>query len=207
MKKTLCIFVLLVVFTSFGQENQEKTIQKVFENYKSAILNDKGIEALNFVDSRTIAYYDDIIKKIKTADSITIESYTILDKLMVLAIRHSASQEEIMNMNGKSLFVYAIDNGMVGKNSVQNNSIGRVQIDDAFATGQFLVNGQETSINFHFYLENNNWLIDLTSIFPISTTAFKQMISSSGKTENETLLMILELMTGEKPTNSIWHPL
>jgi hypothetical protein len=207
MKKTLWLFTLLVIFKSFGQENQEKTIQKVFENYKSAILNDKGIEALNFVDSRTIAYYDDIINKIKTADSITIESYTILDKLMILAIRNSASQEEIMNMNGKSLFVYAIDNGMVGKNSVQNNSIGRVQIDDAFATGQFLVNGQETPINFHFYLENNNWLIDLTSIFPISSGAFKKMIASSGKSENETLLMILELMTGEKPTNSIWHPL
>lgn len=206
--KALSILILLFISQFiFSQKSQEKLVRKSFEKYKSSILNDKGEDAVEYVDSKTINYYSDILEVVITADSLKIEALSILDKVMVLAIRHRTENEQIMSFDGKSLLIYAIEEGMVGKNSVANNSIGEVIINEEFAKGQFIANGQETALYFHFYKENKLWKIDLTSIFPASIVAFENMISQSGKAENEFLFEVLEMMTGERPSSEIWEPI
>ena len=185
---------------------QEKdAVKEAFNNYKSAILNDKGEEAVNHVDSRTIAYYSDILEKTKTADSTSVESLELMDKLMVFAIRHRTSKEKILSFDGKELLVHAIQEGMVGKNSVANNSIGEVTIDGDFAKGQFIANGQAAPFFFHFYQESGDWKVDLTSIFPPANMAFQQMVDQSGQSENEYLFMLLGMLTGKEPGAEIWE--
>jgi hypothetical protein len=46
----------------------------------------------------------------------------------------------------------------------------------------------------------------LTSLFPVSTTAFKKMADESEQTENEYLFSLLEMITGNKPNSQIWQP-
>jgi len=197
---------VMILSTACGdQEKEDKLVKLTFDNYKSAILNDKGEEAVEYVDSRTIKYYDDIIDLVKTADSAKVNSLSLLDKVMVFSVRHRTSKEEILSFDGKRLFVYAIKSGMVGKNSVSNNSIGEVTIDKDFAKGQFIANGQKTPFYFHFYKENGQWKIDLTSVFSISTVAFEKMVADSELGENEYLFSLLEMMTGRKPGQEIWN--
>src|SRR5688572_3898136 len=121
MKRTLTIFTLLIALTiaSLGQTS-EKLVKEVFDSYKSSILNDKGEEAVKYVDTRTIRYYDGIIDMVRNFDSSQVETLSILDKLMVFSIRHRASKSDILSFNGSTLFIYAIKSGMVGKNSVVN---------------------------------------------------------------------------------------
>ncbi len=126
---------------------------------------------------------------------------------MVLSIRHRTSKEDILSFNGEKLFIYAIEQGMVGKSSIGNNAIGETIITDNFAKGTFLFQGQKTPYFFHFYKEDGQWKIDLTALFDISAGAFEQMIASSGKDENNYLLELLEILTGNKPDNTIWRPL
>ena len=95
---------------------------------------------------------------------------------------------------------------MVGKNSVANHAIGEITINNDFAKGQFLANGQKTPLYFHFYKEARVWKIDLTSLFPISTVAFKKMADDSGQSQNEYLFSLLESVTGRKPGSDIWKP-
>ena len=45
------LFLLIVGQTACGQKGEEKLVVKAFENYKTAILNDKGEDAVKFVDS------------------------------------------------------------------------------------------------------------------------------------------------------------
>ena len=207
MTKTINFLVLLLVLTTAcnGQKKEEKSVRDAFDNYKSAILNDKGDEAVKYVDSRTIKYYSDILELVKNADSTQVSSLSLLDKLMVLSIRHRTSKEDILSFDGKGLLVYAIKSGMVGKNSVANNSIGEVTIDNNFAKGQFIANGQKAPFYFHFYKEEGQWKIDLTSIFSVSTMAFKKMVEDSGQSENEYLFSLLEMLTGKKPGQEIWE--
>ncbi|WP_375561779.1 hypothetical protein ACE193_04290 [Bernardetia sp. OM2101] len=206
--KTKILTILLLLITvqlTYGQKSEEKKVKKSFDNYKTSILNDKGKDAIKYVDSRTIQYYSDILELVKTADSTKIESLSILDKLMVFSIRHRVSKEDILSFDGKSLFIYAIKSGMVGKNSVANNSIGEVIVEDNFAKGEFVANGQKAPFYFHFYKEQGKWKIDLTSIFPISTIAFKKMADDSGENQNDYLFSLLEMITGKKPTKEIWN--
>lgn len=217
--KNLLIIFLCIVLSSCGAQKKalqkstetkketkadEQLVKQCFENYKSAILNDRGEEAVEYVDSRTIKYYQDILDKTKSADSLEVSEMNIMDKLMVFTIRHRTSKEDILKFDGKQLLVYAIQEGMVGKNSVANNEIGQVDIDDDFAKGQLVVYGEPAPMYFHFYNEQEQWKVDLTSLFPIATPAFQKMADESGQNENEYLFMLLEMVSGEKPNSDIW---
>jgi len=201
-------FSLLLIFAfvlnSCSAQKEEKLVRRSFENYKSTILNDKGEEAVHYVDSRTITYYSEILAKTKNADSIEVNNLGLMDKIMVFSIRHRATKSEILSFDGKGLLIYAIKEGMVRKNSVANNTVGDVEIDGTFAKGRFIANGQKTPFYFHFYKEKDVWKIDLTSIFTIGTAAFKKMQEESGLNENEYLFSLLEMLTGRKPDNEIW---
>lgn len=209
MKQTLIALTLLLTWSvsTFGQKSEEKLVRKSFDNYKSSILNDKGEEAVKYVDSRTIKYYSDILELVKTSDSSKVVTLSIHDKLMVFSIRHRISKEDVLSFDGKTLLVFAIKSGMVGKNSVANNAIGDITIDSSFAKGQFIANGNKAPFYFHFYKEEQLWKIDLTSLFPISTIAFKKMADDSGQNENEFLFSLLEMITGNKPNSQIWQPI
>ncbi|AFU70534.1 hypothetical protein P700755_003965 [Psychroflexus torquis ATCC 700755] len=209
MKKILSsLFLSLSIITCcLGQEKEEKLVRESFNSYKTSILNDKGEKAVDFVDSKTISYYNEILETTKKADSLTLNSLGILDKLMVISIRYRTSKRDILSFNGKELLIYAIKEGMVGKNSVMNTEIGDVEIDKNFAKGQLISNGQKAPFYFHFYKESNNWKIDLTSIFPVGAMAFKKMIEDNGEEENQYLIQLLEMITGKKPVNEIWKPI
>lgn len=187
--------------------SDEQQIRDCFSAYKSAILNDKGALAAEEVDSRTIKYYSDILSMSLTADSTVINGQGILDKLMILSIRHRTPKEDLLSFNGKDLFIHAIKEGMVGKNSVANNELGEVIINEDFGKGQLVANGVVAPMYFHFYREDSKWKVDLTSIFTAGATAFKAMADESGQEENEYLFTLLELITGKKPTKAIWDPI
>jgi len=201
----LSIIALLLVTSCFGQEEEENLVRTSFQNYKSAILNDRGEEAVEFVDRRTISYYSEILEKTIHSDSASVDAMNIMDKLMILIIRVKTTKEDLLDFNGRELLVYAINEGMVGKNSVMNNDIGTVEIEGDYAKGQLMSNGEATPVYFIFNRENDNWKVDLTSIFELSSKAFQQMQQQSGMNENEYLLAIITILNGEEPANEIWH--
>lgn len=197
--------VCISVFT-FGQSAEQNLVKQSFSAYKSAILNDNGEDAAKLVDSRTIKYYGDMLDLVKNADSASVDSLAIMDKLIVFLIRLKASREEISSFNGQKLFAYAVNSGMVGKNSVSNNSSGPITIDKNFAKSQLVVNGKSQPLYFHFYKEDNQWKMDLTSLFPMTNRAFQNMADESGENTNEYLLSLLEILNGKKPGPEVWQP-
>jgi hypothetical protein len=206
MKQILNLaFLFILAKASYAQKEEQVLVKKAFDSYKSSILNDKGEEAVKYVDSRTFKYYDQVLDLVKHADSTEVANLSLLDKLMVLSIRHRTSREDILSFDGKGLLIYAIESGMVGKNSVANNSIGKTVVDDNFAKGQLIVNGKEAPLHFHFYKEEGEWKIDLTSIFSITNLGLKKMVEDSAQSDNDFILNILETLPGEKPGSAIWE--
>lgn len=207
MTRIANLLLLLLAFTTFayGQKEEEKLVRKAFDNYKSAILNNKGDEAVKYVDSRTIQYYGDILDLVKNADSTQVTSLSLLDKLMVFSIRHRTEKKDILSFDGRGLLVFAIKSGMVGKNSVANNGIGEVTIDKNFAKGEFISLGEKAPFYFHFYKEEGEWKLDLTALFLVSRAAFQKMVQDSGQQEDEFIFSMLELITGKKPGLEIWE--
>jgi hypothetical protein len=209
--KIKTLLLLLAVLNSFSmafaQPTEEKAVRETFNAYKAAILADKSEDAVNAVDSRTLKYYTDMLELTKTADSNTIESRPLIDKLMILILRHRATKDELLAMKGHDAFVFAIKNGMVSKGGVVNTAIGKVTLSNLFAKGEALVEGKPTPLFFEFHKENNQWKIDLTSLFPIANTAFRQMVEDSGEKENDFLFTVLTNLTGKTPDPGIWNKL
>jgi len=206
MKVLSVLLLLLATQFVYGQKNEIEKVRKSFENYQKAILNENGEEAVKYVDSVTVKYYADMLYLVRTADSAQVETLSILDKLMVFSIRHRTSRENIISFDGKSLLVYAIKSGMIGKNSVSKSLIGEVTIESNLAKGQFVTNGQKTPYFFNFHKEEGEWKLDITSLFSITTMAFTKMAENSGESQNDFLFSMLELSTGKKPDNNIWKP-
>lgn len=208
MKKQLLIFfVSLLLFPAvYGQSSEEALVKEAFNHYKSSILNEKGEEAVKYVNSKTIAYYDEILRKVKNADSAEVNALSVLDKLMVFSVRHRTSRADILSFDGKALLVYAIKSGMVGKSSVINLSVGEIKTGGNYANGVVVTNGKATPLSFGFTKENGQWKIDLTSILPASAAAFEAMVKDSGQEENEFFFSILNILTGKTPGPEIWKP-
>jgi len=207
MYKSLSITLVLLItsMVSMAQsQSEQEAVKQAFNNYKTAILNDEGTKAATCTNSKTITYYNNILEKVKHTDSVSINNLKLLDRFTVFAIRYRTSKQDIMKFNGRSLLIHVINMGMVGKNSVMNNTIGDVEINGHTAKGQLLVNGNASPFQMKFTKESGQWKIDITSVFPIAETAFTKMIQSSGQDENMYLLMILSMTTKDKPQNNIW---
>ncbi len=194
----------------FGEEFFEDTVKiavmATFDGYKQAILQDKGAEAATYVSQRTFDYYQQMADFSRHADSLQVDSLPVMDKMMVLLLRARTPKKDLLAMDGRAIFIYAIEQGMVGKNSVASNEVYRVMYEEDFARGDMKVRGQVVPLAMHFYRESDTWKLDLTSLFPTTTLAFNKLISDSGRTENEYLEGMIRSVAA-RPKNPIWKPL
>ncbi|MCI0750654.1 MAG: hypothetical protein L0Y35_02345 [Flammeovirgaceae bacterium] len=209
MKSIILYALHLAISTaSFGQDKAEvQSIKSTFDNYKKSILEDKGSEAIRWVDAKTLAYYEKILYASIHADSAEVQDLGLMDRLIVITVRHRVPKSEVLAMDGKGFLIYSINKGMIGKNSVLTIDIGEVKVSGNFANGQVVSNGQPSPLYFQFNKEGTDWKIDLTSLFPASTMGLKRMISENGMTENEFIFQAMEMLTGKLPGNEVWHPL
>lgn len=207
MRKLILVFFFVLPAVLHLSARQDTALVKAcFNGYKNAILADKGQEAVTFVDSRTLRYYSDILQKTKTLDSVGLDKLPIMDKLTILMLRHRATKEEIMQLDGRSLLVYAIERGMVGKNSVMQLSIGEVLVKSNMAEGQVMVGTAPTSLAYNFFKEEGAWKMDITSVLPEGNAALKKVVKDSEQPENEFLVMLIGNATDKEPSRDIWKP-
>lgn len=209
MRKLIIILLVLLgtYHETIAQKKEVKFIQESFKNYTAALLDNQGHLAINYLAQNTINYYGTLLQHVKSSDSTQLMNLTVLDRLMVLIIRQRASKSEILGFDAKGLLIYAINKGMVGKNTLNNNELGKITIEGNSAKAAYRVNGIKTPLYLDFYKEENTWRLDLTSVFTFSNMAFNQLVQASGMQVNEYLEVLLEIVSGKKPDASIWQPI
>jgi hypothetical protein len=207
MKQILLYSLVIITVTSYAQKDEVDLVKKTFSSYKKSILEGKGSEAAKWVDGKTLAYYESMLKISLYSDSSEVQKLGLMDKLIVLSVRHRIPKSELAGMTGKDFFSYSVDKGMVGKNSVMTLEIGEVKVSDNFANGEVLANGQKAPLFFQFNKEEGQWKLDLTSLFPATTAALKKVLTDNGMTENDFVFKSLEMITGKPVGNVVWHPL
>lgn len=207
MRITFSLVVLLFFFqTAEAQFKHVKRINECWSAYKDAILSDNGAKAATLVDTNTIQYYDQVIDWVRNADSATVIQLNTLDMMMVLLIRHRSTDEEIRAFTGESLFIYAVNNGMVGKESVKENSISSITIEGNIAKAQLSVSGTPTEMSFTFRKFGRQWKLDLTTVLKDSIDAINTVITNMGITPTEFILAMLLYSNGQPADPDIWQP-
>lgn len=207
MKYLMIFFATVLSVSSPAQQKEEEAVKNCFAQYKAAILESDGAGAQKWVDQNTLDYYQKMLKLAISADSATVAEASFMDRMTIFTARHRIPANEALAMQGDDFFIYAIDEGMVGKNSVMNVDIGTVKVEGNFATGQLQSGGQPAPFSFHFYKKDGGWKVDLTSLFNVSNKAMKQMAAGSGMSENDFIFHMLEILTGSRPGVAVWRPL
>jgi len=197
---------------------EEKEIRDCFARYKAAILNQQGETAADCVDEKTIDYYRWAEFKVMMQDRKDMDKIPLLERILVLSLRHNVSYLELFKLTqqgnrigsiGRTYFVYAVDNGLVGKESVEKVELTTVNVDSVDgkkAKTTVSSDGKKAPFGFDFVLEDGKWKMDLTSFFPIGEGALKAAIQQTGMSETQFILVMLEKSSGKKPNDSIWDP-
>jgi hypothetical protein len=184
-----------------------ESVRACFEGYKQAILDQDGNAAVALVDGNTLEYYGEMRRLALEGKPEIVRNLSTIDKMMVLMLRHQTPVEDLSQMSGDSLFVYAVDKGWIGRESVISNELGDITVSGDHASGVHVSAGTETPLRWMFQKKDGNWKLDITSIMPAADQAFKQMIRESGQSEDEFLVAILESVSGRRVPESIWEPM
>lgn len=200
-------FVIIALFFFNNLLSQKSDVKDTFYKYKESILNQQGELASAMVNQKTLFYYSDVLEASINADSLSLENSGFFKKFMVLSVRHRLSPEELFGMTGKTLFEHGVNQGWIGKESVQGIETGSIEEDGNNAMVQMFQNGKEVPYFFQFEKENGQWLLDLTSIMETSEVALKEYLKENDLNENQFILQVLEMVTGSTPSKSVWHPL
>ena len=220
MKKIISTaFVFLMTMVSVFAQNEEtpkidhtkakKEIVKVFETYKKSIISGDSKLAISQLDKNSINYYQEILDISLRADSTQINQLEVLDKLIVLSVKHKVPKDQLIKMNGLELLNYSIDNGLIGnKNSINEIEIGEVDINGEIAYGQFIVKKQKTPLYFGFTYDQSQWRLDITSVFEPTGFAIRKLVDIQNKPVNDVILLMVESSTpGKKVSKDIWKPI
>ena len=211
-------FVMLFSCVSlFAQEDVEpkvdvakakKEILSTFNKFKTAILNNDTKTAITQIDKSSFNYYDEILNTALRADEAQINTLEVLDRLMVLTVKHRVPKQELVKMNGRDLLIYALDKDIINNNRVENMGIGEIDVNGNIAYGQFLQNNQNIALYVGFTYDQSQWRLDVTSLAEPTGFAIKKLAKLQDKSENDVILMMIESTTpGQKISKDIWKPI
>jgi hypothetical protein len=124
---------------------------------------------------------------------------------MVLLVRHRCSKEAIQVMNGKQLLIFAVNEGMSGKN-VADFGISHIEVSGNKAFSKFKMNKHLAPYGFSFNKENKAWKVDLTSVFPFTIQGLKQLAKENSIPENVLLFNMMAKSGNKEVKSDIWKP-
>ena len=205
MKKLTIIFSLTVLALSAYAQSATEQVSSVFETYKTAIVSGQGDKALSVVDQHTVDYYNDMLTLALTANRQTLQQTTLTDQMSVLFLRHKIPAQDLRGMNGSELFVYSVDNKMIGSNLGQIG-MGEARISGNEATAPLVVNGQEVPAYLKFYKQDGSWKIDITSIMSLAEKGLEMMMKQSGQSRNDFIDQLMTLSIGVENVDKLWEP-
>ena len=185
----------------------ERSIHACFDAYKRAVLESDGESAVEQVTKGTIEYYANVLDLVFEASAEKTRALPLVDRITVLLIRARVEPERLRQMDGRQLFIYAIDHGMVGKSSVIRSDLGDVAISGDYAIGDALSAGKRSGIQWRFYREGGRWRMDVTSVMTAANIALLQVIRDSGEEENQFVQKLVAMTLGRDPGEDIWEPL
>jgi hypothetical protein len=203
----MTLFLVLSPAPSHAETSSEDTaVLNTFRGYKDAVLSGSGERAVNFVAKKTLDYYAELKDLALYGRAEQVKSLTLMDRLMIISLRHRIQPAALKAMSPKELFVYAVQNGWIGKDNVRRLDIDAVVISENSAKAAYRYDGQTVDLFFHFYKEDEGWKLDLLSVLRTGDAALQEALRSQGRDENEFIFTAIESVTGTPLPEGIWQP-
>jgi hypothetical protein len=203
MKKiSLFLFASLFLLAACTDEKAEveELIKATFTGYQEAILANRGIEAVTYIDQATIDYYAHLFELVKSGSREEVEALDLVDQVSVLMARLRMKPEEIKRMTVNQFIAYSIDSGMIGKGGAARFTFSKMTEYEGDKAKAMIVSqgrqGQNASTEFLFSKENGEWKLNLTNLLEMSKKSFAQVAQNQGQTKEQFVRAILSAAAG-----------
>ncbi|WP_300666254.1 hypothetical protein [Fluviicola sp.] len=204
--------ILLTGMITFSHHVNSQTtdsieIVKTFDLYQKALLDKNGVEVYNLLDKNTAEWYSYILEKVKYADSTEVSNLSLNDKMTVLSTRLIINKDSILQFDGRTFCIYITNKSIAGPDSGSSVKLKTVSVKDQKAKALVVATPEGDLIEFEFNKEKGVWKFNLSAAFHAENVLLKKYLSENVLSENEYTLYALEILSGKKPTNTIWNPL
>lgn len=146
-------------------ENDVEGVRAVFLAYKKAVYDKDGEGAAKAASSTTIEYFETSRRAALSMPEATLRTKPLMFKLMVLMIRARLSADRLKAMDGRGLFVYAVNDGLVGQ---EGRNLEPHKIDFVGNNARLGIRKGETilppELGFKVPREQGQWKLDVMSV-------------------------------------------
>jgi hypothetical protein len=189
-----------------GSQSEGELIRQAFLTYKAAILQHQGQSAVPLVNRATLQYYAQMKAIALEGQEKEVRQLTPVNKTMVLILRHRVPVGDLRGMTSEELFIHAVNQGWIGKNSVLDSDIGELRVFGNDASAEYVKGGKPTPLKYRFTKEDGKWKIDLTAVMPMADQAMSMLIKKADLDEDTFIISIIESVSGKKVLPTIWQP-
>lgn len=198
--------LVLASFTTFALADDADDVRGVFAAYRSAILDGRGDEAARLLSKSTHSYYDEARRLALSGDAQTVKALPLIDQMQVLMLRTRAPRNLLDTATAEQIIAYAVNEGWIGRDSVQNTQAGQVmtQGDDAVVTA--VIGGQDMGPAFRFAREGS-WRMDLVPTMQATNPALQAAARQSGLSDEQFMIAVMGRVLGREVNETIWSPL
>ncbi|HAI84689.1 MAG TPA: hypothetical protein DCL43_13575 [Chitinophagaceae bacterium] len=206
MRQILTVIItsafFLSSFTTRTNDSETAKIQALYKAYETAVDKKDTKAILSMLSTSSKQYFDKVLLLAKKAKKTEVMQLPLSDKVAVLTLRHTTTDQELLAMNAQSFMMQSMDKGLK-KNINTQNTLGPIIIKGNTATAPLVVNGKPSPVAMTFVKEGTAWKYDYTALLN-NMNQMMQMFAAQAN--NEAFLMqMLQGINGKKPDASIWN--
>ncbi len=202
----LAVSLVLISLATVVVADDADEIRGAFEAYRSAILEGRGDEAAGLLSRSTYDYYDGARRLALTGDEQAVKARILVDQMQVLLLRLRAPLDVLDSSTPPQLIAYAVEQGWIGKESVESIQAGQVRVQGDAATVTAIIGGQDMGPAFRFSREGS-WRLDLVPTVQAVNAAIQAAAKESGLSDEAFMVALMSRVVGRELGSEMWQPL
>ena len=203
---TMLSVSLVVPLHAFASEDGD-AIRDVFRAYRTAILEGKGEDAADLLCQSTLDYFDRMRILALDGDAAAVQATALVDQMQTMLFRLRVPAKTLETLSAKGLIAYSVEQGWIGKKSVQKVTPGKVQTEKDGALLHVNVDGEDAGPAFRFYREAKGWRLDLVPTLKATDGVLRSTALRAGVSHNEYILKVMSLALDTEIGDEAWEPL
>lgn len=212
-KSILLAGLVLLCAAGSTAATPEEEIRTLFQAYKTALLEGDGAAAARLVDVATLDYFEAIKRVGLEGSEDELRQRPFVDRLLVITMRHQLEPAELEEMDLEDLLRHAIEEGWIGRQSIRQLDIGKVELEGDEASAPALTSGVETptqdgaepALRYEFVREDGEWKFRFHSLVASLNEIIASLTAQMGTDEDALIFMLVEQLSGRKVLPDVWQ--
>jgi len=187
---------------------EESAVRHTFEAYAAALAGKDGKAALALVDAATISYNAGLLEHARSSDKQVLDGLPMVDRLAVLRIRHEIPGAKLAKMKARELFRWGVEHGWSDAWKLDKAKIDTVSVSSDGNEGTVAMSGTRfgTTVTWKLLREQDQWRVSVVSVLPEVEALMKTMAKRFGKSEDELVVLALQMLVGADVAPTLWDP-